>query len=172
MALEKDRNLRYQSATDLKTDGSDFDHLFEDGETFAIGTLQGTLVEAVEGLEARALLGDLPALAGALEAGLEEAQQLRLVDELQPADLERRLHLERRVRVVRLRHKPAAKRRWGYWAMLRTPIDAIPDLSENQVIVFAVTVFLRWTCAAPATARAAPGTAWRRCPCRWCARRA
>src|SRR5512142_3498678 len=24
----------------------------------------------------------------------------------------------------------------GYWAMLRTPIDAIPDLSENQVIVF------------------------------------
>jgi Cu(I)/Ag(I) efflux system membrane protein CusA/SilA len=26
---------------------------------------------------------------------------------------------------------------WGYWAMLRTPIDAIPDLSENQVIVFA-----------------------------------
>jgi copper/silver efflux system protein len=26
---------------------------------------------------------------------------------------------------------------WGYWALLRTPIDAIPDLSENQVIVFA-----------------------------------
>jgi Cu(I)/Ag(I) efflux system membrane protein CusA/SilA len=25
---------------------------------------------------------------------------------------------------------------WGYWAMLHTPIDAIPDLSENQVIVF------------------------------------
>src|SRR5512142_2494799 len=25
---------------------------------------------------------------------------------------------------------------WGYWAMLRTPVDAIPDLSENQVIVF------------------------------------
>jgi copper/silver efflux system protein len=25
---------------------------------------------------------------------------------------------------------------WGYWAVLRTPIDAIPDLSENQVIVF------------------------------------
>jgi Cu(I)/Ag(I) efflux system membrane protein CusA/SilA len=25
---------------------------------------------------------------------------------------------------------------WGYWAMLQTPIDAIPDLSENQVIVF------------------------------------
>src|SRR5262247_4077015 len=24
----------------------------------------------------------------------------------------------------------------GYWALLRTPIDAIPDLSENQVIVF------------------------------------
>src|SRR5678809_1636714 len=26
---------------------------------------------------------------------------------------------------------------WGYWALLSTPIDAIPDLSENQVIVFA-----------------------------------
>lgn len=26
---------------------------------------------------------------------------------------------------------------WGYWALLRTPIDAIPDLSENQVIVYA-----------------------------------
>ena len=25
---------------------------------------------------------------------------------------------------------------WGYWALTRTPIDAIPDLSENQVIVF------------------------------------
>jgi Cu(I)/Ag(I) efflux system membrane protein CusA/SilA len=25
---------------------------------------------------------------------------------------------------------------WGYWALMRTPIDAIPDLSENQVIVF------------------------------------
>ncbi len=25
---------------------------------------------------------------------------------------------------------------WGYWALARTPIDAIPDLSENQVIVF------------------------------------
>src|SRR5580692_7282698 len=25
---------------------------------------------------------------------------------------------------------------WGLWAMLHTPIDAIPDLSENQVIVF------------------------------------
>lgn len=25
---------------------------------------------------------------------------------------------------------------WGVWAMWRTPIDAIPDLSENQVIVF------------------------------------
>src|SRR6184192_2908066 len=26
---------------------------------------------------------------------------------------------------------------WGYWALLHTPVDAIPDLSENQVIVFA-----------------------------------
>jgi Cu(I)/Ag(I) efflux system membrane protein CusA/SilA len=25
---------------------------------------------------------------------------------------------------------------WGFWALLRTPIDAIPDLSDNQVIVF------------------------------------
>ncbi|MEO5937303.1 MAG: efflux RND transporter permease subunit, partial [Terriglobales bacterium] len=25
---------------------------------------------------------------------------------------------------------------WGYWAMLRTPVDAIPVLSENQVIVY------------------------------------
>jgi Cu(I)/Ag(I) efflux system membrane protein CusA/SilA len=25
---------------------------------------------------------------------------------------------------------------WGMWAMLRAPIDAIPDLSDNQVIVF------------------------------------
>src|SRR6266542_1092516 len=25
---------------------------------------------------------------------------------------------------------------WGYWALLRTPIDAIPDLSDNQIIVF------------------------------------
>src|SRR5919112_260606 len=25
---------------------------------------------------------------------------------------------------------------WGWWALTRTPIDAIPDLSVNQVIVF------------------------------------
>jgi copper/silver efflux system protein len=25
---------------------------------------------------------------------------------------------------------------WGYWALVRTPIDAIPDISDNQVIVF------------------------------------
>jgi Cu(I)/Ag(I) efflux system membrane protein CusA/SilA len=25
---------------------------------------------------------------------------------------------------------------WGYWALLTSPIDAIPDLSDNQVIVF------------------------------------
>jgi Cu(I)/Ag(I) efflux system membrane protein CusA/SilA len=30
----------------------------------------------------------------------------------------------------------AALAAWGYWAVLHTPIDAIPDLSENQVIVF------------------------------------
>src|SRR3989440_12964445 len=26
---------------------------------------------------------------------------------------------------------------WGIYAVLHTPVDAIPDLSENQVIVFA-----------------------------------
>src|SRR5438876_9068156 len=25
---------------------------------------------------------------------------------------------------------------WGYWALLTTPIDAFPDLSDNQFIVF------------------------------------
>ena len=30
----------------------------------------------------------------------------------------------------------AALAAWGYWALLHTPVDAIPDLSENQVIVF------------------------------------
>jgi glyoxylase-like metal-dependent hydrolase (beta-lactamase superfamily II) len=32
------------NATDLKTDGSDFDHLFKDGETFAIGELKGSIL--------------------------------------------------------------------------------------------------------------------------------
>ena len=27
-------------------------------------------------------------------------------------------------------------RGWGWWALRATPIDAIPDLSDNQVIVF------------------------------------
>ncbi|MEZ5399451.1 MAG: CusA/CzcA family heavy metal efflux RND transporter [Bryobacteraceae bacterium] len=26
---------------------------------------------------------------------------------------------------------------WGYWALVHSPVDAIPDLSDNQVIVFA-----------------------------------
>jgi copper/silver efflux system protein len=30
----------------------------------------------------------------------------------------------------------AALAGWGWWAVTRTPIDAIPDLSDNQVIVF------------------------------------
>ena len=30
----------------------------------------------------------------------------------------------------------AALAGWGWWALARTPIDAIPDLSDNQVIVF------------------------------------
>jgi Cu(I)/Ag(I) efflux system membrane protein CusA/SilA len=25
---------------------------------------------------------------------------------------------------------------WGWWALTATPIDAIPDLSDNHVIVF------------------------------------
>jgi copper/silver efflux system protein len=25
---------------------------------------------------------------------------------------------------------------WGYWALIQSPVDAIPDLSDNQVIVF------------------------------------
>lgn len=33
-------------ATDLKTDGSDFDHLFRDGEAFAIGSLRGRILHA------------------------------------------------------------------------------------------------------------------------------
>src|SRR5438105_574964 len=33
---------------------------------------------------------------------------------------------------------------WGYWAPLTTPIDAIPDLSDNQVIVFT-----EWTGRSP-----------------------
>lgn len=32
------------NATDLKTDGSDFDHLFTDGETFSIGELTGSIL--------------------------------------------------------------------------------------------------------------------------------
>ncbi len=32
------------NATDLKTDGSDFDHLFTDGETFRIGKLNGEII--------------------------------------------------------------------------------------------------------------------------------
>ena len=34
------------NATDLKTDGSDFDHLFKDGETFSIGGLSGLIMHA------------------------------------------------------------------------------------------------------------------------------
>ena len=30
----------------------------------------------------------------------------------------------------------AALAGWGWWALRSTPIDAIPDLSDNQVIVF------------------------------------
>lgn len=41
--------------------------------------------------------------------------------------------LKNRVIVIALALLLAAA---GYWALLRTPIDAIPDLSDNQVIVF------------------------------------
>ena len=43
------------------------------------------------------------------------------------------LSLRNRVIVVALF---AALGGWGWWAVDATPIDAIPDLSENQVIVF------------------------------------
>src|SRR5438876_2741217 len=33
---------------------------------------------------------------------------------------------------------------WGYWALVRTPIDAIPDLADNQV-----SVFTDWTGRSP-----------------------
>src|SRR4026209_1507191 len=41
--------------------------------------------------------------------------------------------LRNRVIVVAL---SAALAVWGWWAVRTTPIDAIPDLSDNQVIVF------------------------------------
>jgi copper/silver efflux system protein len=41
--------------------------------------------------------------------------------------------LNNRILVIALYLAIAA---WGYWALLATPIDAIPDLSDNQVIVF------------------------------------
>jgi hypothetical protein len=37
---------------------------------------------------------------------------------------------------------------FGIWSIYRTPVDAIPDLSENQVIVFA-----DWPGAQPAGSR-------------------
>jgi copper/silver efflux system protein len=43
------------------------------------------------------------------------------------------LSLRNRAMVVALYLGLAA---WGYWALLSTPVDAIPDLSDNQVIVF------------------------------------
>lgn len=43
------------------------------------------------------------------------------------------LSLRNRALVVALYLGLAA---WGYWALLSTPVDAIPDLSDNQVIVF------------------------------------
>ena len=43
------------------------------------------------------------------------------------------LSLRNRVLVIAFFALVAA---WGYWALLTTPLDAIPDLSDNQVIVF------------------------------------
>ena len=43
------------------------------------------------------------------------------------------LSLRNRVLVIAFFTLVAA---WGYWALLTTPLDAIPDLSDNQVIVF------------------------------------
>jgi Cu(I)/Ag(I) efflux system membrane protein CusA/SilA len=33
---------------------------------------------------------------------------------------------------------------WGYWALKKTPLDAIPDLSDTQVIIFT-----EWTGRSP-----------------------
>jgi len=47
-----------------------------------------------------------------------------------------------RIVELSLRHRPlviglaVALAAWGWWAAAATPIDAIPDLSDNQVIVF------------------------------------
>ena len=30
----------------------------------------------------------------------------------------------------------------GVWAVFRTPIDALPDLSENQVLVYIISYFV------------------------------
>jgi copper/silver efflux system protein len=43
------------------------------------------------------------------------------------------LSLRHRIAIVALYAGLAG---WGWWAFTRTPIDAIPDLSDNQVIVF------------------------------------
>src|SRR5918999_385805 len=43
------------------------------------------------------------------------------------------ISLRNRVVVVALY---AALGLWGWWALTATPVDAIPDLSDNQVIVF------------------------------------
>src|SRR5918994_3273453 len=43
------------------------------------------------------------------------------------------LSLKNRVLVVAL---ACALGAWGWWAAVATPVDAIPDLSDNQVIVF------------------------------------
>ena len=49
--------------------------------------------------------------------------------------INRLIHLSLRNRVIVLALS-AALGAWGWWAVQTTPIDAIPDLSDNQVIVF------------------------------------
>ena len=52
---------------------------------------------------------------------------------------------------------------WGWWALQSTPIDAIPDLSDNQVIVFT-----DYRAAARRWSRTRSPTRWRS-TCRACA---
>jgi hypothetical protein len=78
----------------------------------------------------------------------------------------------RRIIEFSLRHRLlvalayAALAGWGWWALIRTPIDAIPDLSDNQVIVFT-----DWTGHSPQEVRSpsrSPSTCRGFPACGWC----
>ena len=77
-----------------------------------------------------------------------------------PADVKSAIMLNRainslnnRVLVIAL---ACALGAWGWWAAGATPIDAIPDLSDNQVIVFTEwpgTAHKRWKTRSPTRSR-------------------